>query len=166
MVADQFNRRLRDLRISVTDRCNFRCPYCMPAEIFGERYEFLPRDEILTFEEITRLATIFVDLGVTKIRLSGGEPLLRQDLPTLVAFLSAIDGIEDLALTTNGSLLAKLAMSNQNSRLISAIYIFILYYGKIIEIHFLGLFPERSAIVWIQGSNSTIFTNVPAFTST
>lgn len=110
MVADQFNRRLRDLRISVTDRCNFRCPYCMPAEIFGERYEFLPRDEILTFEEITRLATIFVDLGVTKIRLSGGEPLLRQDLPTLVAFLSAIDGIEDLALTTNGSLLAKLAM--------------------------------------------------------
>jgi GTP 3',8-cyclase len=80
-VADALGRPLRDLRISVTDRCNFRCPYCMPAELYGEGYRFLPRSEILTFEEIERLARRFVDLGVTKIRLTGGEPLVRADLP-------------------------------------------------------------------------------------
>ena len=109
MIADQFGRPMQDLRISVTDRCNFRCHYCMPAEIFGEAYEFLPKDEILSFEEIARLARIFVDLGVRKIRITGGEPLLRMDLHRLVAMLSAIDGIEDLTLTTNGYLLAQQA---------------------------------------------------------
>ncbi|HIM36496.1 MAG TPA: radical SAM protein, partial [Dehalococcoidia bacterium] len=96
---------MRDLRISVTDRCNFRCHYCMPAEIFGEAYEFLPKDEILSFEEIARLAVCFADLGVNKIRITGGEPLLRVDLPLLISMLSEIDGIEDLTLTTNGYLL-------------------------------------------------------------
>jgi cyclic pyranopterin phosphate synthase len=103
---DLFARPLRDLRISVTDRCNFRCPYCMPAEIYGERYEFLPRPEILTFEEIERLARLFAGLGVEKIRLTGGEPLLRSQLATLVRSLSAIEGVRDVTLTTNGVLLA------------------------------------------------------------
>jgi cyclic pyranopterin phosphate synthase len=100
---------VRDLRISVTDRCNFRCSYCMPAEIFGERYEFLPRREILDFEEIERLTGIFVGLGVQKLRITGGEPLLRQDLPTLVERLAALSGDLDLALTTNATLLPRLA---------------------------------------------------------
>jgi cyclic pyranopterin phosphate synthase len=104
-VADTFARPLRDVRISVTDRCNFRCPYCMPAAVFGERYRFLPRPEILTFEEISRLAGLFVSLGAKKLRLTGGEPLLRADLPALVSMLAAIPGVADLALTTNGHLL-------------------------------------------------------------
>ena len=91
-LLDTLQRPIRDLRISVTDKCNFRCPYCMPAEIFGEKYEFLPKAEILTFEEITRLARVFVELGVTKIRVTGGEPLLRRDLETLIAKLSQISG--------------------------------------------------------------------------
>lgn len=102
---DTRGRELRDLRISVTDRCNFRCTYCMPREVFGGDFPFLPREELLTFEEITRLARTLVPLGVRKIRLTGGEPLLRRDLPRLVGMLAAIDGMEDLALTTNGSLL-------------------------------------------------------------
>ncbi len=108
-VKDVFGRLLQDLRISVTDRCNFRCSYCMPAEIFGERYEFLPRDQILTFEEIERLTRIFAGLGVTKIRVTGGEPLLRRDLSELIRKISAIDGVDDLSLTTNGYLLPPLA---------------------------------------------------------
>jgi len=100
---------MRDLRISVTDRCNFRCPYCMPAEVFGERYEFLPKSQILTFEEIERLARIFVSLGVRKLRLTGGEPLVRAELIRLVDRLSRVEGVEDLALTTNGYLLPKYA---------------------------------------------------------
>lgn len=107
-VTDTLNRPLRDLRISVTDRCNFRCVYCMPKEIFGSDYQFLPRAEILTFEEITRLARIFAAHGVRKIRLTGGEPLVRRDLPLLVKMLADIPDI-DLTLTTNGSLLAKQA---------------------------------------------------------
>ncbi|MDP6666841.1 MAG: GTP 3',8-cyclase MoaA [Dehalococcoidia bacterium] len=106
-IADTFGRSLRDLRISVTDRCNFRCPYCMPAEIYGEKYEFLPRPHILTFEEIERLAKLFVAAGVSKIRITGGEPLVRVNLPELIAKLSAIEGVDDLALTTNGYLLAQ-----------------------------------------------------------
>jgi cyclic pyranopterin phosphate synthase len=106
---DGLGRPLGDLRISVTDRCNFRCTYCMPAEIFGERYEFLPRSEILSFEEFERLTRIFVAQGVQKVRITGGEPLLRADLPNLVARLSKIDGITDLALTTNASLLSRQA---------------------------------------------------------
>src|SRR5437868_7303610 len=83
-VADAFGRPLRDIRISVTDRCNFRCPYCMPAELYGEEYSFLPRSQILSFEEIERLTRIFVDLGVAKIRLTGGEPLVRAHMTDLV----------------------------------------------------------------------------------
>ncbi len=102
-------RPLRDLRISVTDRCNFRCPYCMPAELYGEEYTFLPRSQILSFEEIERLARIFVDLGVAKLRLTGGEPLVRAHLPDLVERLAAIDPTVDLTLTTNGALFAPVA---------------------------------------------------------
>jgi len=104
-LLDKFDRPLRDLRISVTDRCNFRCPYCMPATIFGERYRFLPKPQLLTFEEIARLTRIIVRLGAVKIRLTGGEPLLRQDIERLVAMLAAIDGVADLAMTTNAYLL-------------------------------------------------------------
>lgn len=103
-LTDAAGRPLRDLRISVTDRCNFRCGYCMPREHFGPGVEFLPCVEILTFEEIARIAGVFVSLGVRKLRLTGGEPLLRNDLPRLVQQLAAIPGV-DLALTTNGSLL-------------------------------------------------------------
>ena len=110
-LRDLFGRLLQDVRISVTDRCNFRCPYCMPAEIFGERYQFLPQSEILSFEEITRLARTFVGLGVTKIRITGGEPLLRSNLPDLIQMMSNIDGLEDLSLTTNGYLLPQMARS-------------------------------------------------------
>ena len=101
---DVFRRPLRDLRISVTDRCNFRCVYCMPKEIFGKDYAFLPRAEILDFEEIARLVRIFVGLGVEKVRLTGGEPLVRRNVERLVAMLAPLD--VDLTLTTNGSLLA------------------------------------------------------------
>jgi cyclic pyranopterin phosphate synthase len=103
---DQRRRPLRDLRISVTDRCNFRCGYCMPKEIFGGDFAFLPRAELLSFEEIARLARLFADQGATKIRLTGGEPLLRRELERLVEMLAGLDGIEDIALTTNGALLA------------------------------------------------------------
>ncbi len=106
---DRLGRRLHDLRISVTDRCNFRCPYCMPAEIYGEKYEFLRRAELLRFEEIERLARIFVELGVEKIRITGGEPLLRHELPRLIERLAALPGVRDLTLTTNGWLLARYA---------------------------------------------------------
>jgi cyclic pyranopterin phosphate synthase len=105
-LADTLARPLRDLRISVTDRCQFRCTYCMPREVFGRDYAFLPRAELLTFEELTRLARIFESLGVRKLRLTGGEPLLRRDLERLIAMLAAIAGITDIALTTNGALLA------------------------------------------------------------
>ena len=106
---DRLGRPLRDLRISVTDRCNFRCTYCMPREIYGAAFRFLPHDELLTFEEITRFARVAVSLGVTKIRLTGGEPLLRRDVDQLVAMLAGIDGLTDLTLTTNGSTLAQKA---------------------------------------------------------
>jgi len=108
-MLDALHRPLRDLRISVTDRCNFRCVYCMPKEAFGPDFTFLPHHEVLTFEEIARLARIFVSLGVEKIRLTGGEPLVRRDLHRLIAMLSEIGGVRDLTLTTNGSLLAKQA---------------------------------------------------------
>ncbi len=107
-VLDTFGRPLRDLRISVTDRCNFRCVYCMPKEVFGRDYRFLPRRELLTFEEIERVARVFVDLGVRKLRITGGEPLLRRDLETLVAQLAGLGDL-DLTLTTNAALLAQKA---------------------------------------------------------
>ena len=109
MLTDKFGRPMRDLRISVTDRCNFRCPYCMPAEIYGEAYEFLPRADILTFEELTRLVGFFAELGVTKLRVTGGEPLMRNELPQLINMLNGVSGIEDLTLTTNGYLLSQFA---------------------------------------------------------
>jgi cyclic pyranopterin phosphate synthase len=100
---DVMSRALHDLRISVTDRCNFRCVYCMPKEIFGSNYQFLPQSEVLTFEEIARLARIFVSLGTRKIRLTGGEPMVRRDVLTLIEMLAEIPDLEDLAMTTNGS---------------------------------------------------------------
>jgi len=106
--TDTLGRPLRDLRISVTDRCNFRCVYCMPKEVFGRSYRFMDRKELLTFEEIERLVRIFVELGVEKVRVTGGEPLIRRDLERLVAGLAAIDGL-DLTLTTNGALLPQKA---------------------------------------------------------
>ena len=108
-LLDTLGRPVRDLRISVTDRCNFRCTYCMPKEIFNREYRFLERSLLLDFEEIERVARLFAGHGVRKVRLTGGEPLLRRDLDVLVASLAAIDGIEDLTLTTNGSLLARKA---------------------------------------------------------
>ena len=107
---DKLNRPLRDLRISVTDRCNFRCTYCMPKEIFGRDFEFLPSSALLTFEEIARLSRIFVDdHGVEKIRITGGEPLVRRDVEMLIEMLAALPGLKDLTLTTNGSLLSRKA---------------------------------------------------------
>src|SRR5476649_2493859 len=104
-LLDRMGRPLHDLRISVTDRCNFRCRYCMPREVFGSDFQFLPRSEILSFEEIARVARIFAAQGVRKLRLTGGEPLLRHGLPSLIEMLAEIPDI-DIALTTNGSLLA------------------------------------------------------------
>lgn len=108
-LLDRFRRPLRDLRVSVTDRCNFRCPYCMPAEIYGERYRFLPRESLLTFEEITRLVRVMARLGVVKARITGGEPLVRAEVDTLIAMLSRVEGIEDLTMTTNAYLLPQFA---------------------------------------------------------
>jgi cyclic pyranopterin phosphate synthase len=104
---DTLGRPVHDLRISVTDRCNFRCTYCMPKEVFGRDFAFLGREELLTFEEVARLARLFVANGVEKVRLTGGEPLLRRDLERLVEQLAAVDGLRDIALTTNGSLLTR-----------------------------------------------------------
>ena len=112
-LPDRYGRALRDLRISVTDRCNFRCPYCMPAEVFGRDFAFLPKELVLSFEEIERLARVFVELGVGKLRITGGEPLVRRDLPVLISSLAGIRTPEgepvDLTLTTNGSALRALA---------------------------------------------------------
>lgn len=107
VVRDQFERPLRDLRISVTDRCNFRCNYCMPAEIFNEKYQFLSRERILSYEEIHRITRLIVQMGAVKLRLTGGEPLVRQDLDHLVRQLKTIDDAHDIAMTTNGVLLPK-----------------------------------------------------------
>ncbi|MBY7111942.1 GTP 3',8-cyclase MoaA [Bacillus sp. 17RED48] len=109
VTLDKLQRPLKDLRISVTDRCNFRCRYCMPEEIFGPDYSFLSNDKILSFDEIERITRIFVSLGVRKLRITGGEPLLRRGLPQLIERLNNIDGVEDIGLTTNGSLLKKFA---------------------------------------------------------
>jgi cyclic pyranopterin phosphate synthase len=106
-VHDSLNRPLRDLRLSVTDRCNFRCPYCMPRERFHEQYRFLKSGERLSFDEILRLARLFLELGVVKLRITGGEPLLRAGLADLVGDLTSLPGVEDVALTTNGVLLAQ-----------------------------------------------------------
>jgi cyclic pyranopterin phosphate synthase len=106
-VRDTLGRPLRDLRVSVTDRCNMRCRYCMPREVFGPGFVFAPRQELLTFEEISDVVAAFSRAGVRKVRLTGGEPLLRAGLPDLVAMVAKVPGVEDIALTTNGSLLAR-----------------------------------------------------------
>ncbi len=116
-VTDTLDRPLRSLRISVTDRCNFRCTYCMPKEVFGRDYRFLPRRLLLTFEEVTRLATIFIGHGVEKIRVTGGEPLLRRDVERLIEMIARLDGLRDLSLTTNGSLLARKAQALRDAGL-------------------------------------------------
>ena len=110
-VLDTLGRPMRDLRVSVTDRCNFRCGYCMPKEVFGPDHAFLPRAEVLEFAEIERVVRASVALGVRKVRLTGGEPLVRANLERLVGMLAAIEGIDDLTLTTNASLLAKRALA-------------------------------------------------------
>ena len=117
MITDQFDRPFRDLRVSVTDRCNFRCTYCMPAEIYGERYEFLPKADLLTFEEITRLTTVLAKLGALKVRLTGGEPLVRNEIEKLVAMLARADGVQDLTLTTNAYLLPQKAQALRDAGL-------------------------------------------------
>ncbi|CAH2465568.1 MULTISPECIES: GTP 3',8-cyclase MoaA [Bacillus cereus group] len=117
VTLDKLDRPLKDLRISVTDRCNFRCRYCMPEEIFGRDYSFLSNDKILSFDEIERITRIFVSLGVRKLRITGGEPLLRKGLPELIQRLNEIDGVEDIGLTTNGSLLKKFAPDLYNAGL-------------------------------------------------
>ena len=115
-LEDTLHRPLRDLRISITDRCNFRCVYCMPKEVYGRDYSFLPRRDLLTFEEIARLARVFAGLGVEKIRLTGGEPLIRRDVERLVEMLASIQGL-DLTLTTNGALLAQKAQALRDAGL-------------------------------------------------
>ncbi len=110
-LTDRYRRPVRDLRISVTDRCNFRCTYCMPKELFGKDHEFLPRDQLLSFEEMVRLVELFAERGVRKVRITGGEPLLRKDLEKLVGMLKSVDGVDDLTLTTNASLLVRKARS-------------------------------------------------------
>ncbi|UOQ48158.1 GTP 3',8-cyclase MoaA [Gracilibacillus caseinilyticus] len=109
VITDKFGRALQDLRISVTDRCNFRCRYCMPREIFGKDFVFLPKEHLLSFEEIERLAKIFLKLGVRKIRLTGGEPLLRKGIVSLIERLAALEGLQDIGLTTNAVLLGKMS---------------------------------------------------------
>ncbi len=116
-VSDQFRRDLRDLRISVTDRCNFRCCYCMPRDVFGTDFPFMDPSELLSFEEIVRLTKVFAGLGVRKLRLTGGEPLLRHGIERLIEQLVDVDGIDEVALTTNGSLLAKKAQALRDAGL-------------------------------------------------
>jgi len=115
-LLDRLGRPIRDLRVSVTDRCNFRCVYCMPKEVFGRDYPFLPRSELLSFEEIERLARLLAGLGVEKIRITGGEPLVRRDVETLVGMLAGVPGL-DLTLTTNGALLAQKAQALRDAGL-------------------------------------------------
>jgi len=105
VLLDRLNRPLRDLRISVTDRCNFRCVYCMPREVFGPGYAFVPRKDLLTLEEIARVAQVFASLGMRKVRITGGEPLIRRNLEHLIEMIDTTEGVEDISLTTNGSML-------------------------------------------------------------
>ena len=116
-IKDKLNRPIKDLRISVMDTCNYRCPYCMPSEKFDENYQFLKPNERLSFDEIYQVVKVFAEYGVNKIRLTGGEPLLRKNLPELISQLKNISGIEDIALTTNGQLLKKQLPSLVNAGL-------------------------------------------------
>jgi cyclic pyranopterin phosphate synthase len=149
---DRLNRPMRDLRISVTDRCNFRCTYCMPKEVFGRDYAFLPQDQLLSFEEIERISRAFVDLGVRKIRLTGGEPLMRRDLESLIAKLAAIPGAEDIALTTNGSFpLARIASLKEAGLKRMTVSL-----DALDDETFMGMndvdFPVANVLEWIEAS--------------
>ncbi|MFI5266066.1 MAG: GTP 3',8-cyclase MoaA [Chloroflexota bacterium] len=117
MILDKLQRPLHDLRISVTDRCNFRCVYCMPKEVFGKDFQFLQPRELLTFEEMARLASIFISLGAEKLRITGGEPLVRREIEKLIGMLASLSGLKDLTLTTNGALLARKAQPLKDSGL-------------------------------------------------
>lgn len=117
ILTDKFKRPIRDLRISVIDKCNFRCPYCMPAEIFGADYDFLPKSQLLSIEELIRMAQLFARIGVTKLRITGGEPLLRPGLPGLIEAWNQIPGIEDVALTTNAYYLRRHAQDLKDAGL-------------------------------------------------
>lgn len=117
ILRDKFGRPMRDLRISVMDKCNFRCPYCMPAEIFGEHYNFLQKDELLSDDELVRLARLFAGLGVTKLRITGGEPLIRRNLDQIIARWMEIPGIEDVAMTTNAYFLKPMAQKLKDAGL-------------------------------------------------
>jgi len=148
---DTRGRPLHDLRISVTDRCNFRCVYCMPRAVFGRDHAFLPRAELLTFDEIARLVGILTRLGVQKVRLTGGEPLVRRELPTLVAMLAATPGVKDLTLTTNGVLLPEHAPALREALHTGASYEALVATGTI------GLLGEQSAsafLLWATGVKS------------
>lgn len=158
-LSDTLGRPLRDLRISVTDRCNFRCVYCMPKEIFGKDHLFLPRAELLTFEEIYRLARLCVDLGVRKIRLTGGEPLLRHDLERLIAMLAALPGL-DLTLTTNGSFPARRVQSLKDAGLrrmtVSLDSLDNAVFQKMNDVDF----PVERVLEWIEASAAAGLTPV------
>ncbi len=158
-LSDTLGRPLRDLRISVTDRCNFRCVYCMPKEIFGKDHLFLPRAELLTFEEIHRLARLCVDLGVRKIRLTGGEPLLRHDLERLIAMLAALPGL-DLTLTTNGSFPARRVQSLKDAGLrrmtVSLDSLDNAVFQKMNDVDF----PVERVLEWIEASAAAGLTPV------
>jgi len=157
--TDQQQRPLRDLRISVTDRCNFRCHYCMPAEVFDANYPFLPREDILSFEEIVRVAKISVKLGVKKIRLTGGEPLMRRHLTKLISMLKSIDGVEDLALTTNAALLGtKKTLDLKNAGLDRiTISLDALSPETFAEMNGVGASPEKV----LAGFHSAVAANLP-----
>ncbi|MCH7480169.1 MAG: GTP 3',8-cyclase MoaA [Chloroflexi bacterium] len=151
-VIDTLNRPLRDLRISVTDRCNFRCTYCMPREVFDRAYQFMPKEQLLSFEEIKRIAEIFVGLGVEKIRLTGGEPLMRRDLESLIEMLASIPGIKDLTLTTNGSFSLQRVKSLKNAGL-SRISVSL---DSLDDVVFKAMndvdFPVQRVLDWIEAS--------------
>jgi cyclic pyranopterin phosphate synthase len=154
-VVDVRGRALHDLRISVTDRCNFRCTYCMPKEVFGPDFVFLPQSQLLTFEETARLTRLFVQLGVVKLRITGGEPLLRRNLEHLVELLAAIPGVLDIALTTNGSLLTPsraVALKNAGLRrvTVSLDALSDQVFGKLNDVHF----PVRRVLAGIEAAEA------------
>lgn len=149
-ILDTMHRELRDLRISVTDKCNFRCTYCMPKSIFGKDYNFLPKKELLTFEEIARLIGIFSKLGTRKIRLTGGEPLMRKNLDRLISMISNIDSLDDIAMTTNGSF----PLSNIEKMKKAGLHRFSVSLDSLDEEVFRNMndvdFPVANVLTWIK----------------
>ncbi|MEX2143998.1 MAG: GTP 3',8-cyclase MoaA [Anaerolineales bacterium] len=158
--TDTRGRSMRDLRISVTDRCNFRCTYCMPKGVFGRDYAFMPQDQLLSFEELERVTRAFVGLGVNKVRLTGGEPLMRRDLETLVSRLASIPGVDDLALTTNGSFPISRVQSLKDAGLsrmtVSLDALDDETFMKLNDVDF----PAATVMAWIDASTSAGFAPV------